>query len=155
MRVGAKSRVGAGVHVVGATGVSLGSRVEIEHGAYLKVVRSEARLDIGDYVFIGAGVEIDVADDVRVGAHSLLAPGVFITDHTHNSARGRLIDQQGLSSAPVVIGSDVWLGARSIVLPGVSIGDGAVVGAGAVVTKDVEPYAIVAGGPARVIGQRT
>jgi chloramphenicol O-acetyltransferase type B len=56
--------------------------------------------------------------------------------------------------APVTIGNDVWIGARVIVLPGVQIGDQAIVGAGAVVTKDVEPLAIVAGNPARVIRLR-
>jgi len=55
----------------------------------------------------------------------------------------------------VVIGDRVWIGYRAIVLPGVTIGEGAVVGAGAVVTKDVEPYEIVAGNPARKIGSRS
>ncbi len=55
---------------------------------------------------------------------------------------------------PLVIGSDVWLGVRSLVLPGVSIGDGAIIAAGAVVTRDVPPYAIVAGCPATIIRHR-
>jgi maltose O-acetyltransferase len=56
---------------------------------------------------------------------------------------------------PVRIGNDVWIGAAVLILPGVAIGEGAICGAGAVVTKDVSPRAIVAGNPARVIGQRT
>ena len=56
--------------------------------------------------------------------------------------------------AAVVIGSDVWIGANAVITPGVRIGDGAVVGAGAVVTKDVAPYTIVGGVPAKVIGNR-
>jgi maltose O-acetyltransferase len=55
----------------------------------------------------------------------------------------------------VVIGDHAWIGYRALVLPGVTIGEGGVVAAGAVVTKDVPPYAIVAGNPARVVGQRT
>jgi acetyltransferase-like isoleucine patch superfamily enzyme len=152
--VGAKTSVGA-IHVRKARNIAMGQRVEIEHDVFLKLVGDGARLELGDFVFVGAACEIDVASSVRIGAHSLLAPGVFITDHQHNIRREPRIDQQGIETAPVVIGSDVWLGTKSVVLPGVTIGDGAVVGAGAVVTKDVEPYAIVAGVPARVIGRRT
>ena len=153
LRIGGKSRFGI-VRVPQGRGIVIGSRVEVEHHVFFKLVDGNARLEIGDSVFIGTGSEIDVASSVRIGAHTLIAPGVFITDHEHNIARAMRIDAQGIRSAPVVIGEDVWLGARSIVLPGITIGDGAVIGAGAVVTKDVEPYAIVAGVPARVLGKR-
>lgn len=155
MRIGEKSAFGSRVHVLRGSRITAGARVEVEHDVFLKVVDDAARLELGDFVFIGAGSEIDVALSVTIGAHSLLAPGVFITDHQHNIRRDARIDAQGIASAPVVIGSDVWLGAKSVILPGITIGDGAVVGAGAVVTKDVEAYAIVAGVPARVIGRRT
>lgn len=154
MGIGAKTRIGPAVRVVRPRCVRLGARCEIEHGAFLKCVGDDPSLVIGDFVFIGAGAEIDVAQVVAIGAHTLIAPGVFITDHAHNKSRGQRLDEQGIQSAPVRIGSDVWLGARSIVLAGVTIGDGAIVGAGAVVTKDVPPYAIMAGVPARQIGER-
>jgi acetyltransferase-like isoleucine patch superfamily enzyme len=118
-------------------------------------VARDARLVAGDFVFIGRGVEIDVAQSVTIGAHTLIAPNVFITDHTHGASRAKRLDEQGNRVAPVSIGNDAWIGAGAIVLSGVSIGDGAIVGAGAVVTKDVAPYAIVAGVPAAVIGERT
>jgi acetyltransferase-like isoleucine patch superfamily enzyme len=153
-RVGAKTTAGSRLQVRHARGIALGSRVEIEHDVYLKLVAPEARLTIGDFTFIGRGCEIDVASRVTVGDHALIAPGVFITDHTHNNDRSRRLDEQGITSAPVTIGRDAWIGAGAIVLHGVTIGDGAIVGAGAVVTKDVPPYAIVAGVPARVIGER-
>jgi maltose O-acetyltransferase len=155
MAVGAKTKVGRDVDVLHPRCVRLGERCEIEHNVFLKCVSSAASLTLGDFVFVGAGAEIDVADSVTIGAHSLLAPGVFVTDHTHNHARGARLDEQGSRSSPVVIGADVWLGVRAVILPGVTVGDGAVVGAGAVVTKDVPPYAIVAGVPARKIGQRS
>ena len=154
MRVGAKTSFASRVHVRRARCIEVGSHVEIEHDVYLKAVDSAARLRISDFVFIGAGSEIDVVENVTIGAHTLIAPGVFITDHAHNIRRDARIDEQGITRGPVIIGADVWLGAKSIVLPGVTIGDGAVIGAGAVVTKTVEPYTIVAGVPARVIGRR-
>lgn len=155
VRTGGKCRIGSRVVLLRASGITLGTRVEIEHDVFLKLVTAEARLTVGDYTFLGRGCEIDVAARVTIGAHTLLAPGVFLTDHSHRHARAQRLDEQGIDTAPVTIGNDVWLGTRCVVLAGVTIGDGAIVGAGAVVTKDVEPYAIVAGVPAKVIGQRT
>ena len=153
-RAGAKCAIGKRLVVRYARGIVLGTRVEIEHDVYLKLVKREARLAIGDYAFIGRGCELDVAESVTIGAHALLAPGVFITDHTHTHAAKKRLDEQGTCSAPVTIGDDAWLGVNCVILAGVTIGTGAVVGAGAVVTKSVDPYAIVAGVPARVIGKR-
>jgi len=154
MHIGEKSAFGLRTHILRPRCIRVGRRVQIEHDVFFKIVDDAARLELGDFVFVGATSEIDVALSVRIGDHTLLAPGVFITDHQHNIARGQRIDEQGITSAAVVIGNDVWLGTKCVILPGVTIGDGAVVGAGAVVTKDVEPYAIVAGVPARVIGRR-
>jgi acetyltransferase-like isoleucine patch superfamily enzyme len=114
------------------------------------MVSDDARLDIGEFSFIGRGVEIDVSESVSIGSHVLIAPGVFITDHSHNIREGILMDSQGCSSRAVLIGDDVWLGAHSIILPGVQIGTGAVVGAGSVVTKDIPANAIVTGSPATI-----
>jgi acetyltransferase-like isoleucine patch superfamily enzyme len=155
MTVGPKTTVGGGVRVVNPRRIRLGRRCEVEHNAFLKCVSSQAALTLGDFVFVGTGTEFDVAHSVTIGSHTLIAPGVFITDHTHNHARSKRLDEQGIRSSPVVIGADVWLGVRAVVLSGVTIGDGAVVGAGAVVTRNVSPYAIVAGVPARQIGERT
>ena len=152
--IGSKTTLRTAVSVRRPWCVRLGTRVEIEHAVYLKVVSDDATLSVGDYSFIGAGTEIDVAQSVTIGAHSLIAPQVFITDHTHRADAGRRIDEQGNRVAPVAIGDDAWIGTRAVILPGVTIGDGAIVGAGAVVTQSVPPYAIVAGVPAKIIGTR-
>jgi acetyltransferase-like isoleucine patch superfamily enzyme len=152
--VGAKTVIGAGLCARNPRGIVLGNRVEIEHDVYLKLVSQTARLIVGDFTFIGRGCEIDIADRITIGHHALLAPGVFIVDHTHNHSRDMMLDKQGITSSAVAIGNDAWIGAHAIILHGVTIGDGAMVGAGAVVTKDVPPYAIVAGVPARSIGER-
>ncbi|HET7434382.1 MAG TPA: acyltransferase [Thermoanaerobaculia bacterium] len=152
-RIAAKTSIGKRIEVRNARGITIGSRVELEHDVYLKLGRN-ARLTIGDYTFLGRGVEIDAEESVSIGAHTLLAPGVFITDHTHNAARGLLLDQQGSRGGAVVIGNDVWIGAHAVVLHGVTIGDGAIVAAGAVVREEVKPYEIVGGVPARKIGER-
>lgn len=84
-----------------------------------------------------------------------MGPDVTILSQTHNIERTDIpMGKQGMREAEVIIGNDVWIGMRSIIMPGVKIGDGAVIGAGAVVTKDVLDYAIVGGVPARIIKYR-
>jgi acetyltransferase-like isoleucine patch superfamily enzyme len=153
-QIGPKGRVGVRTRIDRPSRVRVGARAVFESDVWLKVTAGTAQVVVGEFVFFGRGVEIDVSESVSIGNHVLLAPGVFITDHSHNFAAGTLIDAQGCAARPVVIEDDAWLGVRSVVLPGVCIGRGAIVGAGAVVTSDVAPNAIVAGVPARVVGHR-
>ena len=155
MHLGAKNSVGKRMTAWRPSRVTTGPRCTFEHDVYLKIVDEHAHLQFGEYVFVGAGCELDVALSVSIGSHTLLAPQVFITDHTHNKSANKRFDEQGITSKGVVIGEDVWIGTKSVILAGVTIGDGAIVGASSVVTKDVEPFAIVAGAPAKPIGRRT
>jgi acetyltransferase-like isoleucine patch superfamily enzyme len=88
--------------------------------------------------------------NIRMGDHVSIGPEATVLTLGHDPQSLTFADRGG----DVTIGNHVWIGYRAIVLPGVTIGDGAVVGAGAVVTKDVAPNMIVAGNPAKVIGQR-
>ena len=92
---------------------------------------------------------ITIGDFVLLGFESI----ILTTGREYRDPKVPIKFQQ-VEEKPVVIGNDVWLGTRVIVLPGVTIGDGAVVGSGSVVTKDVPPFTIVGGVPARVIGKR-
>jgi acetyltransferase-like isoleucine patch superfamily enzyme len=91
---------------------------------------------------------------ITIGNDVLLGPGTSIIASNHGFDQGQLIREQDGHDADIVIGNDVWLGASVVVTAGVSIGDGCVVGAGAVVTRDLPPYSICAGVPARVIRMR-
>lgn len=128
--IGDQARIGAHVFVHGpvvlGARVSLNPRVSIDGGA--------------------AGVEL--GDDVRVATGAVL----FAFDHGLDPARP--IREQPVRSRGIRIGSDVWIGANAGVTDGVTIGDHAVVGMGAVVTRDVAPWAVVGGVPARVLGDR-
>jgi len=95
-------------------------------------------------LFDGRKFHIRTGDDVSIG------PEAAILTLGHDPQSPEFADRGG----DVIIGNRVWIGYRALILPGVKIGEGAVVGAGAVVTKDVEPFAIVAGNPARKIGER-
>lgn len=154
-RVGAKTSIGRRCTVDRPWRVKLGRRVVLESDVYLKIVSETAYLTLGDFVFVGRGVVFDVIVNVSVGAHTLIAPHCFITDHNHGVAAETRVNQQACRSEATSIGADVWLGAGVVVLAGVTIGDGAIVGANSVVTHDVAPMSIVAGAPARFIRQRS
>lgn len=134
--------------------VRIGNRFVAEDSVYLKIVADSASLEFGDYVFVGRGSEFDVLERVSVGDHTVIAPGCFVTDHNHGIAGDSRIDEQPSTARPVLIGKDVWLGAKVVVVAGVTIGDGAVVGASSVVTRDVPPMAVVAGAPAMLLRYR-
>lgn len=107
---------------------------------------------IGEQCFLWAG---DATGRIEIGNHVSLAPGVFITASDYQFVAGLPFREQPKRELDVRIGNDVWLGARVVVTAGVSIGDGCIVGAGAVVTRDLPAGSIAAGVPARVIGERT
>lgn len=135
--------------------LSLDDRVRVEEAVYVKVTDDSAGVSIGAYSFIGRGTELDVAREVRIGDHALLAPRCFVTDHGHEFRQAsRRMDELGIVTAPVRIGNDTWLGTGAVVLMGTTIGDGAVIGAGSVVRADVPAQEIHAGVPARCIGKR-
>lgn len=116
-----------------------------------------ARVSIGRFCTLVAPI-IRAEREVTIGDFALISHGVVITDCEH---AGRAVRRASPGSdlpfncepRPVHIGNDVWIGARAVVLAGVSIGDGAIVGAGAVVSDDVPARAIASGNPARVMGR--
>ena len=144
-----------------------GSRIEIGAGCFVdgtlvtetatSSVRLAANVFVGADTLIAAAAAIDIEDDVLISYQCL------ITDADNHNLRYSLRKQDlaqwlagrhdwsRVAKAPVRICKGAWLGARTIVTKGVTIGEGAVVGTGSVVTKDVAPYTIVAGNPARLI----
>lgn len=122
-------------------------------------------IQIGEYCYLGENARVWSAESIRIGDRVLIAHDVDIADNTTHpvddaEARHKqfmairtLGHPKGLNlnARPVVIENDVWIAAKSIILPGVTIGEGAVVGAGSVVTKDIPPYTLAAGNPARPI----
>ena len=105
---------------------------------------------IGDCTRIG--LHNTIIGPVSIGHHVNLAQGVTVTALNHNYADAtRRIDEQDVTTKPVTIANDVWIGAGAVVLPGVTIGQHAVVAAGAVVTNDVPEFCLVGGVPAKII----
>ncbi len=117
------------------------------------VLMAPLTLTVGDNVWIGFNCalvgKIEIGNDVMIG------PNVTIAGAHHGVARGAVpMRLQNLTSEGISIGHDVWIGANSVIVDGVKIGDGVIVAAGSVVTKDVGAYAIVGGNPARHIKDR-
>ena len=143
--------------------VSIGSQSNIE--AALVLEQQAARIVIGSRTHVGGGTVVAAASKIEIGDDVLVAFDAVIVDHNSHSLsfrerqhdveqwiQGRK-DWSSVAISPVKISNKAWIGMRAIVLKGVTIGEGAVVGAGSVVTKDVPPWTIVAGNPARVIAE--
>lgn len=129
----------------------VGTDTNIEQGAYIG--RGHG-ITLGDRS--GIGVNCRLHGPVAIGRDVMMGPEVVVLSRNHRwqDAEIPMIDQGFDEADQVTIGDDVWIGTRVIVLPGVSVGKGSIVGAGSVVTRDVDPYTVVAGNPARPIGQR-
>ena len=135
--------------------------------AILETVGHGGRIEIGHHCFVGENTRIWSASSIKIGDRVLISHGVNIHDsNSHSiSAASRATHFEQIFAAghpkvltdvftkPISIGNDAWIGFGASVFKGVTIGEGAIVGAHSVVTKDVPPYAIVVGNPARIIGK--
>jgi acetyltransferase-like isoleucine patch superfamily enzyme len=131
----------------------------------------QGMVEIGDRTTMGGGCSIMSRESVTIGNDVMMSSGIYIYDHNSNPFDWRLrskmgqhfyenygkpgcyegIDWTGVKSAPIVIEDKAWIGFDVVILKGVRIGEGAIVGARTVVTRDVEPYTVVAGNPARIV----
>lgn len=126
-----------------------GRNVDIE-----KKTRFSHRLRLGTNSGIGAGARL--YGPITIGENVMMGPECWIYTQNHETADVTIpMREQGPQpERPVVIGNDVWIGGRVTILPGVHIGNGVIIGAGAVVTKDVPDFAVVGGNPAKILKMR-
>ncbi len=112
-----------------------------------------ARVSIGEGTFLNKGVMVAAHELVEIGAHCMLANGCFVSDagHRYDDPEKPITWQGFESKGPTHIGNNCWLGANVVVTSGVTIGERCVIGANSVVTRDIEPFSIAAGAPAKVL----
>ncbi|MFT4736057.1 MAG: acetyltransferase-like isoleucine patch superfamily enzyme [Cyclobacteriaceae bacterium] len=134
--------------------VSIGSDAVLKEGARICACNETAEILIGKNTTVGFHTFIFSSEHISIGDNCLIAPFVYVVDSDHTIDVGTLINQQANSTKPIKIGNDVWLGTGCKILKGVTIGNGAVVAAGAVVTSDIGPNEIFGGIPAKKISER-
>jgi acetyltransferase-like isoleucine patch superfamily enzyme len=140
------------VTLQGSRRITLGQRLHVHPGQHWET-QGEGWLQIGDGVVLSRGVHLVAYAGVQIGAGTMIGEYASVRDANHRRGAGPLRDS-GHDAAAIVIGRGVWIGRGAAVLAGVHIGDGAVVAANAVVTRDVPAGAVVGGVPARPLPQR-
>lgn len=144
----------SGVMVFHPENIHLGNGIYIGHQTILKGYYKN-QMCIGDHSWIGQQCFLHSAGGISIGKHVGIGPGVRIISSQHlDKGRDTPLLFSEISFAPVRIGDDADLGIGACILPGVSIGKGALIGAGAVVSRDIPDYAVAAGVPAKVIRMR-
>lgn len=131
-------------------GATIGSRVRIYEVLLVNPFDGFANLRVGNDSAIGAHTMIDLTGTVEIGSHTAVAPGCMFITHSDPGSRigSRLCATFPRTIAPIRVGDHVWIGAQTLILGGVEIGDGVVIGAGSLVTKDIPPEVVAYGRPA-------
>lgn len=153
-KIGKGSRIKRGVKVIGsAKRVSIGNNFTIWHRCFLTV--GVGRINIGNHGHLGVDVYINASQgNIKIGNNVAIAPKTQIYSYSDDYTPGKLIGDIH-KVEDVNIGSNVLIGSGVIILPGITIHDGAIVAAGSVIVKDVPPYTIVGGVPAKEIKKRS
>jgi len=138
--------------------LSIGIGFSANAGLVVDVFGKDSQLIIGDNVMANYRLHIGAAKYVKIGSNTLFGSDCTVMDHSHGGYKGEFhCDpsiapvKRDLVSSPIIIGNNCWFGDRVFIMPGVTIGDGVVVGAGSIVTKDLPANSLAAGVPAKII----
>lgn len=157
------ARLGARLSVlIGAEYISVGAHSYIGKGTELTAWKAygnqsmQPSISFGEWCRVGDYSHITAINEIRIGNNVRMGPRILITDNAHGASTIEMLrippnERPLVSKGPVIIEDNVWIGEKASIMPGVRIGKGAIIGANSVVTKDVPPYTIVGGIPAKVI----
>lgn len=154
--LGCGGRIGRGTEFLGVRSIMIGERFRVRQARIY--AHEGGRIFIGDRVSVSPNCEINAAEggEIHIGNNVMIAANSILMASNHRFDRLDIpIRQQGHIPGRIMIGNDVWIGANAFISANVKIGDHSIIGAGAVVTRDVPPQSVVAGVPARIIKVRT
>jgi len=134
--------------------LTIGEHCVVHENCRFLLTMPNPKVHLGRWVFVGMNTIIAGKNSITIGDYTIFAPNCYVVDHEHGFSASDVILNQRSVLKEVLIGRDCYFGAGTVVLGGVTVGDGAVVGAGSIVTRDVPPYEIWAGNPARFIKKR-
>jgi acetyltransferase-like isoleucine patch superfamily enzyme len=156
MKIGKGTKVGS-IVVNWPHQVVVGTNCTLERGVTIKfpgIWQPGPLIFIGNDTLLSRDCEINITESLSIGNDCLISAGCRFIDHDHGSNKGELMRTQDCPGSPIIVGNDVWIGSNAVVLKGVTIGDGAIVAAGSVVTKSVPKGEIWGGIPAQKISER-
>jgi len=150
---GTAIRTGATLGIISGGSITMGDKCIVHTGAMILTYSGDIvignNVSVNYYTILYGHGGLTIGNNVLIAAHVVVIPSNHIFDSLDVP-----INEQHERRKGIVIGSDVWIGANATILDGVTVGDGAVIGAGSVVTKDIPPYSINVGNPAKVIRMR-
>ena len=154
--IGNESTIGRFCNFEGNSSITIANRVVIEQSVIIKSGKyPNGEIKVGDDSYIGPNCYLDGVGGITISSDVLISPNCKLITSQHNySDYKSKINLQGREFSCISVGKDVWIGSNSVILPGIKIGDGAVIGAGSVVTKNVGEFEVVAGNPAKRIKMR-
>lgn len=148
-------REGVKISICETGRLEIGDHCLLHSYTWFLLTMPKPRVSLGRWVFIGRDTIVAAKNRITIGDFTIIAPRCFFVDHEHGFAAGEIIHNQMSQLKEIAIGRDCYFGTGTVVLGGVNIGDGAVIGAGSVVTEDVPPLQVWAGNPARYVKDRT
>lgn len=152
-KIGKLCNINWSVSFCGTTPITVGKKCDLRHCSILSPGHGSILIgensSIGAFNYIDGNGDVEIGDNVRIGPHC----AIYSANHTFDDIT-KNISSQSLSYGKVTLENNIWIGSHAVILAGVTIGEGSVIAAGFVVNRDVPPYSIVAGVPAKVIKYR-
>lgn len=146
------------IKIINAEYITLGNNFSAGQGLWLHAIENTSTIVFGDNINISDWTHIGALDSITIESGCLIGSKVLISDHSHGTTSNlesefnlRPNERPLVSKGPIFIGKNVWIGDGAVILANVKIGEGAIIAANSVVNKDVPPFSIVAGIPAKVI----